>query len=79
MLKVREGGVFTPVREVYREFMLPKCLVLLSELPYYKLQVNLLKVFKELRKEEPIISHAVNENLYRLFVQICEQGRDKEW
>ena len=42
--------MFSPAREVYREFILPKCLVLLSELPYYKIQVNLLKIFKELKR-----------------------------
>jgi hypothetical protein len=45
-LKCKESGLFQTTREVFREFFLPKCLVLLSELPYYKIQVNLLKVFR---------------------------------
>lgn len=42
-----------------QEFYLPKCIVLVSELPYFKLQVNLLKIHKELKKQDPAISYCV--------------------
>lgn len=51
----------------------------MSELPYYKIQVNLLKVYKELRRQEPIITHSVNDNLYRIYMQLVDQGRENEW
>ena len=74
-LKFPENNFNSSPREVYRYFWLPKCIVLMSELPYYKIQVNLLKIHKELRRQEPIITHSVNESLYRIFVQLVEQGR----
>jgi hypothetical protein len=42
----------------------------MSDMPYYKIQVNLLKVYRELKKTEPIISHAINEGLYKVYLYL---------
>ena len=51
----------------------------MSEMPYYKIQVNLLKVYRQLKKPEPIISHAVNEGLYKVYLYLLENQREDEW
>lgn len=62
--------MFQASREVFKEFYVPKCLVLMSDMPYYKIQVNLLKVYRELKKPEPIISHSINEGLYKVYLYL---------
>ena len=49
-LKCKESALFYASKDTFKEFYLPKCLVLMSELPYYKMQVNLLKVYRELKR-----------------------------
>ncbi len=48
-------------------------------MPYFKLQVNLLKIHKELKKPSPAISYCIEEDLYELYLEYLEAGKDKEW
>lgn len=38
-------------------------------MPYFKLQVNLLKIHKELKKQDPAISYCVEEDLYEMYLE----------
>ena len=47
----------------------------MSDLPYFKVQTNLIKIYRELRRNNQQISHEVNCWLYDNYERLVLQGR----
>lgn len=51
----------------------------MSEEPYFKMHVNILKIYSEVHREASTLSHPTSPNVVQHFLQLKSQGRKDEF
>ena len=65
----------TDTEKESHEFYLPRCIVIMSPEPYFKIHVNLLKIHRELRKSSPNIAHTTSPKALSGYLKLKNEGR----